>query len=151
MLINLRSMSEKNVITDLISKVHPQKFTYIVLILIVLSHFLQISPENFQTAFGAPIEQASELLAAKTLSISKLMVLMPPGTVDPTPHIYDSTMYALGGLMTVAFVSHAMVRPLAAKVVTIDVQEAVTAPVETPVIKAAETEKDAYSGDRRVN
>ena len=51
-------------------------------------------------------------MAAKTLSISKLMVLMPPGTVDPTPHIYDTTMYTLSGLMVVAFLSHAMVRPL---------------------------------------
>ncbi len=91
MLIKLRSISEKNVITDLLA---------------------QVSPEKFYTTFGAPIEQASELIAAKTLNISKLMVLMPPGTIDPTPHIYDSTMYALSGLMAVAFLSHAMVRPL---------------------------------------
>eukprot|EP01034_Spumella_vulgaris_P022819 gene22819-28992_t len=129
MLINLRSMSEKTVITDLIAK---------------------ISPEKFYSAFGAPVEQASELLAAKTLSISKLMVLMPPGTIDPTPHIYDSTMYALGGLMTVAFVSHAMVRPLTAKI--IDVKESPAVEQVAKEEKFGEVkDKEEFSGDRRIN
>lgn len=55
--------------------------------------------------------RANELLAAKSLSISKLLALCPPGTVDPTPHMYDTNMYALAGMMAIATVSHAMVRP----------------------------------------
>ena len=60
------------------------------------------------------MDKASELIAAKTLTINKLLVLCPPGTIDPTPHLYDSTMYAMGALMTVGVLSHYMVRPIKA-------------------------------------
>lgn len=39
-------------------------------------------------------------------------MLAPCCIPDPTPHLYDTTMYALGGLMSVAVLSHYMVRPL---------------------------------------
>ena len=71
------------------------------------------------------MEQASQLLAAKTLTISKLLALAPPGTLDPTPHLYDSTMYTLAGMMGVAVVAHGLVRPIAPK--TIDVTATATA------------------------
>ena len=58
------------------------------------------------------MESAYELLASKTLTISKLLVLAPPGTLDPTPHLYDTTMYALSGLMATAVITHSMVRPM---------------------------------------
>lgn len=58
------------------------------------------------------MSQASQLLATKTLTISKLMVLAPPGTLDPTPHLYDTTMYTLAGLMATAVVAHALVKPM---------------------------------------
>lgn len=53
-----------------------------------------------------------ELVAAKSINISKLLVLCPPGTLDPTPHLYDSTMYTLSGLMAVAVVAHGLVKPV---------------------------------------
>jgi hypothetical protein len=34
------------------------------------------------------------------------------GTIDPTPHLYDTTFYTLGGLMTTAFIAHALVKPM---------------------------------------
>jgi hypothetical protein len=58
-----------------------------------------------------PIEQASELIAAKTLTINKLLALCPPGTIDPTPHLYDTTMYTLGSMMIVASACNYLVRP----------------------------------------
>ena len=122
-------MSEKKVIADMLTK---------------------ISPESFYQAFGAPMEQAADLLAAKTLSISKLMVLMPPGTLDPTPHIYDSTMYALSGLMAVAFVSHAMVRPLS--VAAASSAAAKITEVKENAQEAQFTEKtETLAGDRQTN
>lgn len=104
MLTSLRNISEKAAVTDLVSKT---------------------TPEKFHAAFGAPVEQASELLAAKTLSISKLMAIMPPGTLDPTPHLYDTTMYSLGGLMCASVIAHGLVRPIKPALVTIDVHDAV--------------------------
>jgi len=74
--------------------------------------FEQISPEKFEATFGASVDKASELLAAKTLSIGKVLALAPPGTLDPTPHLYDTTMYALSGLMAAAVVSHLLVKPV---------------------------------------
>jgi hypothetical protein len=62
------------------------------------------------------MDKASELMAAKTLTISRLMAIAPPGTIDPTPHLYDTTMYTMGGLMAVAVIAHGLVRPL--KVIT---------------------------------
>ena len=58
------------------------------------------------------MESAYELLASKTLTISKLLVLAPPGTLDPTPHLYDTTMYAMSGLMATAVIAHSLVRPM---------------------------------------
>jgi len=91
MLTTLRNISEQEAIANLLAK---------------------IEPVRFEQLFGAPMEQAQSLLAAKTLSISKLMSIAPPGTIDPTPHLYDTTMYTLAGVMGVACVAHGLVRPL---------------------------------------
>jgi hypothetical protein len=123
----------------------------------------QISPETFQSAFGAPIESAMDLLASKTLSISKLLLISPPGTVDPSPYLYNDTMYALAGMMAVAYLSHSMVRPVAALPAAVasavntatngaagakivDVTGTVTADTTTAVPPT-----DTVVGDRRVN
>lgn len=60
------------------------------------------------------MEKASELISAKTLTIGRLMVIAPPGTIDPTPHLYDTTMYTMGGLMAAAVIAHGLVRPVKA-------------------------------------
>ena len=117
LLIKLRGLSEVAAIDDLLTK---------------------ISPEKFQAAFGAPMEQASQLLATKTLSISKLMVLAPPGTLDPTPHLYDTTMYTLAGLMATAVVAHALVQPM---------KQIVLTPTKPATVEILET----VVGDRQVN
>jgi hypothetical protein len=54
---------------------------------------------------GAPVQ-------SKTLTIARLMEIAPTGTTNPAPYIYDSTMYAMAGLMAIAAVSHAMVKPV---------------------------------------
>ena len=99
-----------------------------------------------------------DLLAAKSLSISKLLALAPPGTIDPTPHLYDSTMFALSGLMAVAVVAHGMVRPLpllsAAELAAIAKAEAAKEVVITEAVKEAvvvEVQgREVHEGDRLV-
>ena len=54
----------------------------------------------------------NDLILTKTLTINKALALAPPGTVDPTPHLYDTTMYTLGGLMIVSVLSHYMIKPM---------------------------------------
>jgi len=90
-LLNLRKLSENSAIQDLLSKVDPAKF---------------------QSAFGADISQAQTLIEAKTLTISKLMTIMPQGTVDPSPFIYNNTMYTMAALVGVGAALHFMVKPV---------------------------------------
>lgn len=89
LLLALRKRSESNALRDLLEKVNPEKF---------------------REYFGVDISQAKELIEAKTLNINKLMEILPAGVANPSPFIYDSTMYAMAGLMTVAAASHLMVK-----------------------------------------
>jgi len=90
-LLTLRKMSENAALQDLLTKVDPAKF---------------------QGQFGVDVSQANALIEAKTLTISKLMTIMPQGTVDPSPFIYNNTMYTMAGLVGVASALHFMVKPV---------------------------------------
>jgi MFS family permease len=91
LLLKLRGNSERGAIKELMDSVDPAKF---------------------EQAFGAPVNSIDSLIKAKTVTITKLMELAPPGVVDPTPYIYDSTMYTMSGLMVLATISHSLVRPV---------------------------------------
>ncbi|CAM9370394.1 unnamed protein product [Chrysoparadoxa australica] len=88
---SLRSSSEATALNDLLGKVDPSKF---------------------ESTFQVPISQANDLIAAKALTIPRLMDIAPAGVVDPSPYVYDSTMYTMAGLMGVASVAHGMVKPI---------------------------------------
>ena len=88
---SLREISVKNAINDLITK---------------------ISPADFQATFGAGVEQLDQLVAAKTVTISKLMEIAPAGTVDPTSSLYNTTMYLMAVILFVALIANATMRPV---------------------------------------
>lgn len=67
---------------------------------------------DFIKAFGAGKDQLASLVEAKTVTVSKLMDIVPPGTIDPTPSLYNSTMLAMAGLLVIAFFANAAVRPV---------------------------------------
>lgn len=90
----LRDASISNAIDDLASKV---------------------SAERFAEKFGAPIGKLDELVAAKTVSVQKLMEIAPEGTIDPTPSLYNTTMYTMAGLLVIGFFANIMVKPVDAK------------------------------------
>ena len=69
----------------------------------------QVPTDVFERTFGAPVAELDALVAAKTVTIARLMEVAPAGTVDPTPFLYDSTFYALGGILGVAAVSNALI------------------------------------------
>lgn len=94
LVLKLRAISETNAIMDLISK---------------------ISPAEFEAAFGTSVSQAAELIETKVLTINRLLAMCPPEVLDPTPHVYDTSMYALSGVMSVATVAHLLVKPLSQK------------------------------------
>jgi len=91
LLLNLRKVAESQALTDLLSKVDPTAFS---------------------SKFGADISSAQSLIEAKTLTISKLMTIMPPGTVDPSPFLYNNTMYTMAGLAGLGAMLHFLVKPV---------------------------------------
>lgn len=70
----------------------------------------KVDPAVFAQTFGAGIDQLNTLIAAKTVTIGKLMAIAPEGTVDPTPSLYNTTMYAMAGLLVVAFFANLGIR-----------------------------------------
>merc|ERR1719477_14803 len=91
LLLNLRQAAETKALSDLLARVDPTAFV---------------------AKFGTDVNSAQSLIEAKTLTINKLMKIMPPGTVDPSPFLYNNTMYTMSALVGVAAVLHFMVRPV---------------------------------------
>ncbi len=87
----LRNISKESAITDLVAKV---------------------DPATFAEKFGAPIAQLNDLMAANTVTIAKLLEIAPTGTIDPTPTLYNTTMYCMAGLLVIAFFANLKVRPV---------------------------------------
>lgn len=75
----------------------------------------QVDPADFEVRFGAPLASLEELAAARTVTIGNLMELAPPGTPDPTPGLYNPTMFAMAAFLAVAFVANGMMRPVDAR------------------------------------
>merc|ERR1712106_148896 len=94
LLLNLRSSDEKDAITQLMSK---------------------IQPEAFISKFATDPSQLDQLVSAKTVTIPRLMEIAPTGTLDPSPFIYNSTLYTMAGLVSVAAMLHFMVKPVNSK------------------------------------
>ncbi|KNC54101.1 uncharacterized protein AMSG_12300 [Thecamonas trahens ATCC 50062] len=69
----------------------------------------QADPATFEAAFGAPKSALPELIDAKTVTVSKLLDILPESTPDPTPALYNDTFYVMGGFMTVAFLCNALI------------------------------------------
>ena len=88
---NLREHSLRAALTDLATKVDP-----------IL----------FEKTFGAVLTELPTLIAKKTVTLPKLMALVPSGTVDPSSTLYSSTMLAMAGLLVIAFVANWLVRPV---------------------------------------
>lgn len=75
----------------------------------------KLDPERFAQAFGAPLSQLESLSAERTVTIAKLLEIAPAGTVDPTATLYNTTMYAMAGLLIVALAANLMVKPVDAR------------------------------------
>jgi MFS family permease len=72
----------------------------------------QVEPTRFAEKFGAAVDQLDSLIAAKTVTIPKLMEIVPPGTPDPTSGLYNSTLILMAALLAVALVANWLVRPV---------------------------------------
>lgn len=70
----------------------------------------KVDPATFMQKFGDTITNLDQLIATKTVTISQLMEIVPPGTVDPTPSLYNSTMFAMAALLMLAFLANLTIR-----------------------------------------
>ena len=72
----------------------------------------KISPEKFSEIYGDSIENLSLLVQEKTVTISNLMPHMPAETINPSTTLYNSTMFAMAGLLAIAFISNLLISPV---------------------------------------
>lgn len=69
-------------------------------------------PTAFESKFGAPLNELDQLVSQKTVTIARLLEIAPLGTVDPSPTLYNTTMYLMAGLLAIAFLANASIRPV---------------------------------------
>jgi MFS family permease len=81
----------------------------------ILQLLLEVHDRDaFTGYFGCSVddlESIQKLVDAKTITIARLMELVPPHTVDPTPFLYDTTCYGAAALMGVSFAANSFIRP----------------------------------------
>eukprot|EP00944_MAST-04C_sp_MAST-4C-sp1_P009898 g9898.t1 len=72
----------------------------------------KIDDQTFANAFASGKDQLDMLIDQKTVTISRLMELAPPGTVDPTPFLYDNSLILLAGIQTTALLTNWALKPV---------------------------------------
>lgn len=90
---------------------------------------MKVDDETFKHAFGASKDHLPALIDQKTITskplnsstwhqvllcpvVSRLMELMPEETVDPSPYLYDSSMFVMAGLQVLALGANLILRPV---------------------------------------
>jgi len=71
-----------------------------------------IEPEVFKNTFGVDISQADILIESKMVTLSKLVSLAPAHGIDPSPMLYNSSMYTMAALAGLAALIHSGVKPI---------------------------------------
>ena len=77
-----------------------------------------MDPVAFEQKFGAPVSELSTLLDKKAVTIGRLMDIAPAGVLDPSPTLYDTTLYSMGGVLFVACGLAMLIQPVDEKFVT---------------------------------
>jgi len=82
-----------------------------------------VDDSSFSAAFGSGKEHLPELIQNKVVTINRLMELTPPGTIDPTPFMYNNALLALAGLQLGAVFTNSLVQPIKPPVIPPTVEE----------------------------
>ena len=72
----------------------------------------KVDPAVFEQTFGKPLAELDTLIGANTVTVARLMELVPAGTPDPTSGLYNTTMFTMAALLVVALVANLLVRPV---------------------------------------
>ena len=68
--------------------------------------------KKFKEIYGDSIENLAILVKQKTVTISNLMQHVPEGTVNPSATLYNTTMFAMAGLLAIAWISNWLIGPV---------------------------------------
>jgi len=71
-----------------------------------------INNDAFESAFGLGKEHLNTLIEQKTVTVPRLMEIAPPGTIDPSPFVYDTSMYLMCGLTGLALLTNQLIKPV---------------------------------------
>ena len=71
-----------------------------------------VNATMFENKFGMGVDKLETLIKSKTVSINALLEILPEDTVDPTPGLYNSTMYFMAGLLFVALILNLCMKPV---------------------------------------
>jgi hypothetical protein len=75
----------------------------------------KVDDAAFAEVFGAGKETLEALVKQKTVSVAKLLELLPPTVEDPTPFAYDRAMLLFAGCQVLACCTNLMLAPVVAK------------------------------------
>ena len=76
---------------------------------------MRCDPDAFQVAFGAPISNLDALVQANTVTITRLVDILPEGTVDPTPCLYNPALYVCAACLGAGVLFNSAIQPISAK------------------------------------
>jgi hypothetical protein len=70
---------------------------------------------TFFKTFGAGKDQIHLLIQQKTVTINRLLEILPSHIPDPTPFMYDKTMFVMASLQGLALLFNLMLKPIPPK------------------------------------
>ncbi len=71
-----------------------------------------LDPKVFESTFGAGVPELARLVEQNTVTLAKLMAIVPPGTPDPTSGLYNTTMVLMAALLAIALLCNAFMSPV---------------------------------------
>eukprot|EP00924_Labyrinthula_sp_SR-Ha-C_P013126 maker-scaffold_12-snap-gene-10.58-mRNA-1 protein AED:0.21 eAED:0.21 QI:0/0.66/0.25/1/1/1/4/101/653 len=72
----------------------------------------RIPQDTFLQAFGGDKSMMNEMIESKTITLSRVLDILPPETTDPSPYMYDSSLKLMAGLNVAAIVASLLVKPV---------------------------------------
>ena len=72
----------------------------------------KVDESQFQQTFGASTSELETLVNQNTVTIARLMEIAPPGTIDPSASLYNTTMFLMAALLAIALVANLLVKPV---------------------------------------
>lgn len=69
----------------------------------------QIDPAVFEEKFGAQISELEALMASNSVTLSRLVELLPPHVQDPTPFLHSDSLTCSASLLAAGFIANSMI------------------------------------------